>query len=79
MLEALGTGREPVGDWRTALHDLAADLDAIVTRAERMRAAGIRHPALDDVDDAQSAMGCLAGVWLSADENEALYLGGEEP
>jgi hypothetical protein len=59
--------RAPRGDWRDAVNDLALELDRIVQRDA--------HP--DDVMHARSAMHALAGVWLSVDEAEALYLGEE--
>jgi hypothetical protein len=57
--------REPRPDWRVALHDLAQDLDRIIRRNA--------HP--DDVAHARSAMHSLAGVWLSVEEAEALWVG----
>lgn len=57
--------REQRDDWCIALHDVAYELDRIVRRNA--------HP--DDVAHARSAMRSLAGVWLSVEEAEALYLG----
>lgn len=75
VIAALEAGREPAGDWRVALRGVVDELDDIVTRAERMKAAGMRHRALDDVDNARCAMSSLSQVWLSLEEHEALYLG----
>lgn len=74
VLKAIDDGREPRPDWRTAIRDVVAELDDIVSRAERMKAAGLK-PALDDVDSAQLAMGSLTHIWLTEEESEALWLG----
>lgn len=62
---AIDSGRPLRDDWSDALADMLIDLDAVVQRAG--------HP--DDVLHARSAMSSLAGLWLSVEEAEAVYLG----
>ena len=66
---AADSERKPRHDWQLALEDVAADIDRIVQRDA--------HP--DDVGHARAAMHSLAGVWLTAEEAEALYLGESAP
>lgn len=68
VMGAVESDREPHADWRLALHDVAVELDRIVRRAA--------HP--DDVMHARSAMSNLAGVWLSVEEGEEVWMGGRD-
>jgi hypothetical protein len=69
VFAALESGREVRPEWRGAVEDAANDLVELIER--------VSHP--DDRDKAASAIGSLAKMWLTTDECDAVYLGGEEP
>lgn len=69
ILAATEVARPPLENWAGAVHDAVSEIDRIVRRNN--------HP--DDVASARTAMSCLAGIWLTEDESEALYLNGREP
>jgi hypothetical protein len=64
VFAALEADRPLLNDWRDTLVDIANEVDRLAVRG--------MHP--DDRARARDIMHLLAGLWLDADENEALYL-----
>lgn len=68
---AIGERRPPLSD-----DDLFLTLRDVFGEVEDIRRRDA-HP--DDVDSASSIVGILAAIWISAEEIDEIYLGGEEP
>jgi hypothetical protein len=66
--EAIADGRPLARDWPGAAGDVLSELEEILERGN--------HP--DDVDRAQKAIMSLAGLWMTVEEAEQVFLGADD-